>query len=202
MARYGDPDYDPDYDDSPPPSPQLKALRNASPPSFFRSTGLRLRRSRGLIIVILLITSIFYLLAQLRRRGPIFAPKHEPSLRYKNVNWKHYAYSQYATDSDHLCNALMIFEALHKYGSKAERVLMYPETMDTFVSDIRDRDSQLLVKARDELGVKLMPIAIPHVVRNSECQCLIAGPHQLSISTYCATCHSSHLRLTLTSLSL
>ena len=169
MPRYGDPDYDPDFDDSPPPSPKLKALRNASPPSIIRSLGLRLWRSRGLIIVFLSVTGFFYLITQLRRHGPIFAPKHAPSLQYKNVNWKHFAYSQYATDSDHLCNAVMIFEALQKYGSKAERVLMYPETMDTAISDVRDRDSQLLVKARDEYGVKLIPITVPHIKKNSEC---------------------------------
>ena len=87
-------------------------------------------------------------------------------MTYKNVNWQYYAYSQYATDSDHLCNAVMIFEALHRFGSRAQRVLMYPKTMDTVVSGVRDRDSQLLVKARDQYGVILMPMEIPHVVKN------------------------------------
>ena len=167
MPRYGEVGYDPDFDDSPPPSPKRKALLQAASPSLLRAIVLRIRRSRNAIITFLIFSSIVFFLANLRRNGPIFKPKHQPSLQYKNVNWKLYAYSQYATDSDHLCNAVMIFEALHRYGSRAERVLMYPQSMDTMVSDVRDRDSQLLVKARDMYDVKLIPIDIPHVVRSS-----------------------------------
>ncbi|KAH8724629.1 glucose N-acetyltransferase 1 [Phaeosphaeriaceae sp. PMI808] len=73
------------------------------------------------------------------------------------VNWLSYAYSLYATDSATLCHAVMLAEALDRLGSKADRVLFYPEYWDTVVSDSRDRDSQLLVLARDEYKVKLHP---------------------------------------------
>ncbi|KAF2871047.1 nucleotide-diphospho-sugar transferase [Massariosphaeria phaeospora] len=74
------------------------------------------------------------------------------------VKWSKYAYSLYATDSAMLCHAVLIFDALAEYGSKADRVLFYPEYWDTAVSDSKDRDSQLLVMARDTYKVKLQPI--------------------------------------------
>ncbi len=52
----------------------------------------------------------------------------------------------------------MVFEALSRLGSKADRILFYPEDWDTEISDTRDRDSQLLVKARDWYNVKLIPV--------------------------------------------
>ncbi|KAL9099474.1 MAG: hypothetical protein Q9163_005025 [Psora crenata] len=92
-----------------------------------------------------------------------FLPDHasihaSPSLLYKNIDWSRYAYSQYATNSAYLCNAVMVFESLSRLGSKAERILFYPQEWDVQISDTSDRDSQLLVKARDWYHVTLMPV--------------------------------------------
>ena len=57
----------------------------------------------------------------------------------------------------------MVFEALHRLGSRADRLLFYPQEWDTEIADARDRDSQLLVKAVRDYGVKLVPVAIPKV---------------------------------------
>nr|VWO95449.1 V-type proton ATPase subunit a [Ganoderma boninense] len=77
-----------------------------------------------------------------------------------NVDWSRFAYSQYATNSAYLCNTLMIFEALHRLGSKASRLLMYPSAM---VPDpAGDNNGRLLAKARDSYGVQLVPIAVQH----------------------------------------
>lgn len=76
------------------------------------------------------------------------------------VNWANYAYSLYATDSATLCHAVLLADALARLGSKADRVLFYPDAWDTKVSDSRDRDSQLLVLARDKYNVKLHPIQL------------------------------------------
>ena len=51
----------------------------------------------------------------------------------------------------------MLFEALARLGSKADRILFYPENWDLQISDSHDRDSQLLVKAKEEYDVKLIP---------------------------------------------
>lgn len=76
------------------------------------------------------------------------------------VDWSSYAYSLYATDSATLCHAILVFEALSRLGSKADRVLFYPNYWDTLIRDSTDRDSQLLVMARDRYKVKLQPIQL------------------------------------------
>ena len=76
------------------------------------------------------------------------------------TNWSNYAYSLYATDSATLCHALLLFDALATLGSKADRVLFYPQYWDTQVTSAQDRDSQLLVLARDKYKVKLHPIKL------------------------------------------
>jgi hypothetical protein len=67
---------------------------------------------------------------------------------------------QYATSSAYLCNSVIIFEALQRLGSRAERVLLYPQDWDTLIDSPQDRDSQLLVLARDKYNVQLMPIDV------------------------------------------
>ncbi|KAI1794985.1 nucleotide-diphospho-sugar transferase [Ganoderma leucocontextum] len=74
------------------------------------------------------------------------------------VDWSRFAYSQYATDSAYLCNSLMFFASLHRLGSKAERLLMYPSNMKPDSNGTSD--SRLLSKAQDEYG--LVPIAVQH----------------------------------------
>jgi len=51
----------------------------------------------------------------------------------------------------------MLFEALDRLGSKADRILFYDEGWDLDVSDERDRNSQLLLKASLQYDVKLVP---------------------------------------------
>lgn len=75
-----------------------------------------------------------------------------------HIIWSDYAYTQYATDEHYLCNSVMLFESLHRLGSKADRVLFYPRSWDTTVHSSKDRTSQLLVIARDTYKVKLHPI--------------------------------------------
>ncbi|KAF1839692.1 glucose N-acetyltransferase 1 [Decorospora gaudefroyi] len=74
------------------------------------------------------------------------------------INWSNYAYSLYTTDSTALCHAVMLLDALARFGSKADRVLFYPEHWDTTVESMRDRDSQLLGVARDRYKAKLHPV--------------------------------------------
>ncbi|KAA8644890.1 N-acetylglucosaminyltransferase [Aspergillus tanneri] len=68
--------------------------------------------------------------------------------------------TQYATSSAYLCNALMVFEALQRLGSRAQRVLFYPEDWDVHIESDRDRDSQLLSLAREKYNVQLVPIDV------------------------------------------
>jgi hypothetical protein len=52
----------------------------------------------------------------------------------------------------------MVFEALHRLGSRAQRVLFFPRDWDVTVEDSRDRDSQLLAMAKEKYNVMLIPI--------------------------------------------
>lgn len=77
------------------------------------------------------------------------------------VSWSDFAYTQYVTNSEYLCNSLMLFETLQRLGSKADRLMMYPGTMK-LDGNPNNRDGKLLLKARDEYGVKLQAVEVQH----------------------------------------
>lgn len=55
----------------------------------------------------------------------------------------------------------MIFETLHRLGSRADRVMMYPEDMmDPAETKPESEEAKLLVKSRDQYKVKLVPVAV------------------------------------------
>ncbi|MCJ1369202.1 N-acetylglucosaminyltransferase [Loxospora ochrophaea] len=64
----------------------------------------------------------------------------------------------------------MVFEALDRLGSKADRILLYPEEWDLEITSLSDRDSQLLVKAREWYNVKLVPIQVQKFETNKDGQ--------------------------------
>ncbi|KAH6842307.1 glycosyltransferase family 8 protein [Chaetomium sp. MPI-CAGE-AT-0009] len=96
--------------------------------------------------------------------APIWDPKTGAPADNGAVDWSRFAYTQYVTDSHYLCNSVMLFERLHHLGSRADRVMMYPKHMfnpnsAAAVANGRNSDdARLLIKARDEYGVKLVPI--------------------------------------------
>ena len=59
-----------------------------------------------------------------------------------------------------MCNAFMVFEALNRLGSKADRVLLYPDDWQGDREDPHDRSSQLLARAKASYGVKLKPVQL------------------------------------------
>lgn len=117
----------------------------------------QLRRIRTWVAVALL---VLFILWQRRERPP---PPPLPHIHYDEVDWSRFAYTQYATNEVYMCNCLMVFEALHRLGSKADRVLFYPEEWDLVVEDERDRVSQLLLEAKHKYNVLLIPIKIEGV---------------------------------------
>jgi hypothetical protein len=78
------------------------------------------------------------------------------------VDWSRLAYVQYVTNTAYLCNSVMIFESLHRLGTKADRLMMYPSH---FHPDQDTEEGRLLSKARDVYGVKLASIEVQR--RNS-----------------------------------
>jgi hypothetical protein len=95
-------------------------------------------------------------------------PKNSTDLR---INWSNYAYSLYATDSTELCHAVMLLDALARFGSKADRVLFYPDHWDTKVDSATDRDSQLLGLARGTYMAKLQPVKLLKVAGRTKGMC-------------------------------
>ncbi|KAL4887890.1 nucleotide-diphospho-sugar transferase [Aspergillus ambiguus] len=112
----------------------------------------QLRHIRTWVVFAIFILFILYL----RRERP--PPVRVTHIDYNRVDWSRYAYSQYATSSAYLCNAVMVFESLQRLGSRAQRVLFYPENWDVAVESSQDRDSQLLQMAAETYNVMLIPV--------------------------------------------
>jgi hypothetical protein len=79
------------------------------------------------------------------------------SKSHVKLDWSRFAYSQYATDTQSLCNALMVFERLHKLKSMPDRVLLYPRDWQRSGADLNGR---LMQVARQKYGVKLQPVSL------------------------------------------
>lgn len=91
-------------------------------------------------------------------RNPV-APDPDPYWRTADVDWSQFAYSLYATDVEYLCSAVVVFASLQQYNSRADRLLLYADTMSL---DENSEEGKLLLRARDDLGVKLQPVKVLH----------------------------------------
>lgn len=141
---------------------QAAAPRAARTTDLLRSKPARLAYGVLLLIFILLWLRSVHVYDRLTGPSCYFRTPVTPNDNWRATtrDWSKYAYSLYATDAEYLCNAVMIFDDLHQYGSKAERLLLYADTMDANNGD--SREGRLLAKARDELGVKLQPVKVLH----------------------------------------
>ena len=144
------------------------ASRKAASPKAATITQLLRSKPARLAYSVLLLIFIFVCLRRLhvydRLTGPAcyFRAPRAPNDHWRSTtrDWRKYAYSLYATDAEYLCNAVMMFDDLRQYGSKAQRILLYADTMGA--DDSESREGRLLTKARDELGVKLQPVKVLH----------------------------------------
>ncbi|KJX93986.1 hypothetical protein TI39_contig4229g00006 [Zymoseptoria brevis] len=147
--RMGNPDYD-DWGNpiQAPSFPQKREPGLAGLVGSIRSyTANIIRRYRTILGTVLFIVCFL-----------LYYTTGEP--RPKKVDWSNFAYVQYVTDNHNLCNAFMVFESLHRLGSKADRVLFYPQEWDLEDESPGDRVSQLLLRAQHNYGVKLKPITL------------------------------------------
>ncbi|KFA46159.1 hypothetical protein S40293_03814 [Stachybotrys chartarum IBT 40293] len=129
------------------------------------SSSRRLRIVAGVVATSLLLIHLWRALTFTffdDRYTPAGAGSQVDASHLANVNWSRFAYTQYATDRDTLCNAVMIFESLHRLESKADRVLLYPlEMLNPLVPEENaSDDARLLLRARDDYHVHLVPITI------------------------------------------
>lgn len=132
-------------------------------------------RHARIVLTVLFVGVFTYLGSKLYANGHFRASRQNGSLSksplfdvgslgtYPNTriqaDWSKFAYTQYVTEKNYLCNSLMIFEALQRLKSRAERLMMYPEQW-SLESD--SPESTLLRKARDDYNVKLVPIHVQH----------------------------------------
>lgn len=129
----------------------------------------RFLRSKSLWHWLLLAGAIYILVRLLRTPPPkpvrhTFEPIHvTPVTEQSNdgIDWTQYAYCQYVTDIEYLCNSLMIFESLHRLGSKADRVLLYPQVWELYPK-VKTWQSMFLKKAQDDYKVHIVPVRVQH----------------------------------------
>ena len=79
-----------------------------------------------------------------------------------SVDWSRFAYVQYVTNTQYLCNSVMLFAILERLGCRSERLMMYPQgwNADTSEGGEENDESRLLRLARDKYKVKLQPIHV------------------------------------------
>lgn len=83
-------------------------------------------------------------------------------LSSNKIDWSRFAYVQYVTATEHVCNSVMVCESLHRLGSKADRVILYPHEWGPVGGPawkaLDSKATTILIKARDEYHVKLRPV--------------------------------------------
>jgi hypothetical protein len=141
---------------------------------------LKSKQFRTIVYAILAIILFFYLKSKAqevdlwgRMTGPscYYSEPFDMSFASETneTDWSSFAYIQYATDTEYLCNSVMLFETLNRLGSKADRVLLYPSHFGLNAKS-GDRNTELLWKAKTDFGVKLVPIEIQHN-NQASCKC-------------------------------
>ena len=130
--------------------------------------------------------------AENSRDRPVAVPAAGQHPEQHNTDWSRFAYVQYVTDSAYLCNSVMLFETLHRLGtSRADRVMMYPAHMvDPTATTATTHDGHLLLQARDDFNVKLVPITVQER-HTLDCMSAIlanSSPHPSSGSRWTQPC--------------
>ncbi|KAF2264010.1 nucleotide-diphospho-sugar transferase [Lojkania enalia] len=136
-------------------------------PSLLWSNWFTLRRVRTALILALLVGLGLTLarFSDVKAHIQDFVPHRPISDGVKNqdgVQWSEFAYVQYVTNANYLCNSLMILESLYRLGAKADRIILYPNHWKVPTDDGVDSsfESKLLAQARDQYKTKLVPIQV------------------------------------------
>jgi alpha-N-acetylglucosamine transferase len=88
----------------------------------------------------------------------------------ENIRWSDFTYVQYVTNSNYLCNSLMILEALRRHGTQADLLMMYPREWVVPVDNdpAAVYEGRLLAQARDMYNTKLVPIQVKTFVNDED----------------------------------
>ena len=82
----------------------------------------------------------------------------------KGIDWSRFAYVQYVTDVQYLCNSLMLFEILDRLGCRADRLMLYPNvwTNATGVDQGFGDEIRLVQLVQERYRVHLQPIQVQY----------------------------------------
>lgn len=151
--------------------------------AMIKMTSVHPKQPKALFIVVCMLVS-FTMLLQLPSASAFPKEYRLVNLLKEQTNWSRFAYTQYATDRSYLCNSVMIFEALHRLGTRADLVLMYPSKF-LVSEDDSSLEARLLRFARDNYGVKLRPIEVLRKggAGGKSCPCAV----RLQIKNECST---------------
>jgi len=127
----------------------------------FRDTLREFVNSRWSSRIALFLSTVFLVLT-LRNRHATSSSSHSIA-DTTSIDWSKYAYIQYATEKQYLCNSIMIFESLSKLQTKAAKVMLYPADWDVG-PEIGTFQSKLLLRAEADYGVELKPVYRRHLV--------------------------------------
>ncbi|KAL8945935.1 MAG: hypothetical protein Q9222_007601 [Ikaeria aurantiellina] len=132
------------------------------------------RRARYVGALLLLASIVLFLERKIDLSAPHGPASHDApvSIAAEEVDWSRFAYVQYATDLTYLCNAVMVFEQLHRLGTKADLLLLYSsdfysgnvnsekDSEGLQLSDDQIQEARLLHKAHRDYGAKLKPVTV------------------------------------------
>jgi len=157
------PDYLHDSPFLPNLTPEIERSNNTSLPAEpFIPNPLQLLKTlfryRNWIALLALAYTLWNIDYATRLHGPLCIdqkPTQPVELLSEGINWKQYAYMQYVTTPDYLCNSLMFFEALSKTGSQADRVILYPKH---YKDDLESREAMMLLNAEKTWNVITIPV--------------------------------------------
>ncbi|RFU26748.1 hypothetical protein B7463_g9597, partial [Scytalidium lignicola] len=136
------------------PDPAMAGTQSSLQPSFLQMLKSKRFRTVAATAIFLITILIFFAPPEYVRgfRSAQFEPSTDQS-----VDWSRFAYAQYVTNTEYLCNSVMLFERLHTLGTKADKLMMYPADFSVGDTSVEGR---LLLKAKNEYGVKLTPIEV------------------------------------------
>ncbi len=132
-------------------------------PSFGQILRSKRARIVAAALLIIVVTAFFVHGPGIRFKlvDPFSLYPTNPEHAENHIDWSKFAYTQYVANVEYLCNSVMLFETLHRLGSRADRLMMYPSTMSPDPAS-ESSESRLLLKAQNEYNVKLLPIEIQH----------------------------------------
>lgn len=88
-----------------------------------------------------------------------FTPGSLPFHPQQSENGGPFAYVTFAKQPMHLCNAVMALASLHKLNTSHDRILLYPESWDSFQLPGRDKELvERLLALKENIGFTARPV--------------------------------------------